>query len=117
MVDVAAEAARAVPLQVSAAGGNRYTVRGSLNFATARRACDTGLRAFAAAADHAPLELDCSGIGSVDSAGLAVLIAWAAWAQRQGRRIQFSHLPEALLALARISEAEGLLQAPSVGGS
>ena len=114
MVEGTARPVRAISVQVIAMGDNRYAVRGPLTFATARRACQAGLRAFAAAADHAPLELDCSGITGADSAGLAVLIAWAAWARRQGRRMRCIHIPEALAALASISDVQRLL-VPAAG--
>lgn len=87
---------------------DRYGVRGPLTFATARRALDAGLGALAAARG-ASIEMDCSEVGASDSAGLAVLIEWLAWARRNGRELSFSNVPEAIRAIARICEIEGLL--------
>ncbi len=87
---------------------DRYGVRGALTFATVRRALDMGLSALATARG-ASIEVDCAGVGASDSAGLAVLIEWLAWARRSGRTLRFSNLPEALRAIARICEIEGLL--------
>lgn len=96
----------AVRVMQSAPG--RYGVRGALTFATARQALDAGLQALAAASD-ASIEVDCAEVGVSDSAGLAVLVEWLAWARRSGRELRFSNLPEALCAIARICEIEGLL--------
>ncbi len=87
---------------------NRYRVRGELTFPTARRALDAGLRALASASGTS-LEMDCAEVGASDSAGLAVLIEWLAWARRNGRELSFSNVPETLCAIARICEIEGLL--------
>jgi phospholipid transport system transporter-binding protein len=89
----------------SAADG--YAVRGALTFGTARRALQAGLQAFSAA--QGPIKLDLSGVGTSDSAGLAVLIEWLAWGRRSGRELQFANVPEALRAIARICEIDELI--------
>jgi phospholipid transport system transporter-binding protein len=91
---------------VVAAAPNRYEVRGALTFGTARRALAAGLDAFASA--HGPLEVDLSGVGAADSAGLAVLIEWLAWGRRNGREIRVVNAPETVRAMARICELEEL---------
>jgi len=96
-------------VQIAATAPGRYSVRGPLTFATARRACEAGIRAFSAAPAGA-LEVDLSAVGASDSAGLAVLIEWLAWARRRGRELHFAQLPETVRAIARISEVEGLLE-------
>ena len=55
-------------------------------------------------------EADLSGVTDADSAGLALLIAWRAAAGAGGGVLRFQSPPERLLALARITEAESLLQ-------
>jgi phospholipid transport system transporter-binding protein len=87
---------------------DRYAVHGALTFGTARRALDVGLHAFASA--RGPFEVDLSGVSASDSAGLAVLIEWLAWARRNGREIRLANVPEALCAIARICEVEELLR-------
>ena len=56
------------------------------------------------------LEVDCSGITHSDSAGLAVLLDWMAVMKREGRPLCFASLPSGLLAVARISGVEEMLQ-------
>jgi phospholipid transport system transporter-binding protein len=85
----------------------RLAAEGPLTFATARRACALGARVFAAAG--AALEIDCSGIATSDSAGLAVLLEWLGSARRAGRKLRYTRLPAGLAALARISEVEEFL--------
>lgn len=86
----------------------RYEAQGPLTFATARRALDAGIGAFAASRGST-LEMDCAGVGASDSAGLAVLIEWLAWARRNGRELTLAHVPPAIRAIARICEVEELL--------
>ncbi|MGH8220068.1 MAG: STAS domain-containing protein [Steroidobacteraceae bacterium] len=91
-------------------GANQYAVSGPLTFATARGALASGIAAFASASGSSgPIEVDCGGVGASDSAGLAVLIGWLAWARRSGRELNYTHVPETICAIARISEVESLL--------
>ena len=46
-----------------------------------------------------------------DSAGLAVLLDWLAWGRRRSHRVSLENLPASLLAIAKISEVDGLLTA------
>lgn len=90
------------------AGSGRFTVGGAMTFATAARLHAAGLAAFAAAGDG-PLDLDCSGVSSADSAGLAVLVDWLAWARGSGRTLRLRGVPSKLLDIARISELDELI--------
>ena len=85
------------------------TARGALTFATARAARAAGAAALAGAPDG-PLEIDCSAVSPADSAGLAVLLEWLAIAKSARRSLRFRNLPQDLVALARISEVQELLQ-------
>jgi phospholipid transport system transporter-binding protein len=87
----------------------RFSANGALTFATARRACELGERSFAGAAGDA-VEIDCTGITASDSAGLAVLLEWLRVARRAGRTLRYIALPQGLLALARISEVDAMLE-------
>ncbi len=93
---------------VASADGRSY-VRGALTFATARRARAQGLKAFQDCGARAH-EVDCSGITTSDSAGLTVLLDWLALSKRRGCGLRYVKLPEGLLAIARISNVEELLQ-------
>ncbi len=88
--------------------GKSLSAEGALNFASARRAWELGAQLLAQAAGGA-LEIDCRDISASDSAGLAVLLAWLAVAKRSGLSLRYTHLPEGLASLARISEVEDLL--------
>ena len=99
---------RSDPVEVIRAAPGRFAVRGPLVFASARRASEAGVRAFSAAAEK-DLQVDCSAVTAGDSAGLAVLLTWLAWATRQGVTMRMVHVPEAIRAMARISEVEALL--------
>ena len=106
----AQSAARAGSREVAIAstGPNQFAVSGPLTFATARSALASGIAAFSSASGG-PIEVDCSGVGASDSAGLAVLMEWLAWGRRNGRELRYSRVPEAICAIARISEVETLL--------
>lgn len=55
------------------------------------------------------LTLSLAGIERVNSAGLALLIEALDHARRHGCRLRFSDLPDDLLALARMTHCESLL--------
>lgn len=97
------------PFRLVAAGNGRFSAEGPLTFASAREARQLGLEAFEGAGGQA-LEVDCQGITSSDSAGLAVLLDWLAVSKSRGRSLAFRHLPPGLAALGRISEATELLE-------
>jgi phospholipid transport system transporter-binding protein len=97
------------PFNLAAGGSGRLLAEGPLTFASARRARELGLDAIEAAADGA-LVIDCRGITASDSAGLAVLLDWLAAARALGRSLRFTHLPQGLAALGRISEVNELLE-------
>lgn len=88
---------------------DRVQMKGSLVFATARAAREAGLAILARSTSSEPLTVDCSGIGSSDSAGLAVLIDLLANATKRGRSVQFWNLPPGIVAAAKISEVDAIL--------
>lgn len=112
MSTVAAAADRnsgAAVFEIAVGADGRAQVRGSLTFATARQARVEGLEKFQQCGTRS-CEVDCSGITNSDSAGLSVLLEWLALAKRDGRSLRYLKLPEGLIALAKISEVEELLQ-------
>jgi phospholipid transport system transporter-binding protein len=96
-------------VEITEAAPRRFSVRGPLTFGTARRARESGIRAFNASG-NSEVEIDCSEVTQADSAGLAVLLDWLAWGRKNGRRLRLTNLPEPIQAVARISEVEGLLE-------
>jgi phospholipid transport system transporter-binding protein len=95
--------------EITAGADGRSLVRGALTFAVARKARSEGLAKFRQCGARS-CEVDCSGIARSDSAGLSVLLDWLALAKRDGRSLRYLNLPQGLLAIAKISEVEELLQ-------
>jgi phospholipid transport system transporter-binding protein len=87
------------------APGN-WRLSGTLEFINAADALTRGDALFAA---EKSVEVDLSALGKVDSAALAVLIAWSVRARKRGAKIAYRSAPEPLLALARSAEVERLL--------
>ena len=88
----------------------RVTVTGELTFASAREARQLGLLVLEGSRAN-PIVIDCGGVTRADSAGLAVLLDWLAWGRRKSRAVSLENLPASLVAIAKISEVDGLLQA------
>jgi ABC-type transporter Mla MlaB component len=88
-------------------GGGRFAIRGALSFdsvpALWRRSEDL-FRGAAGARD-----VDLAVAEPVDSAGLALLVAWKGRASAVGVALTFSNAPARLVALARISEVDSIL--------
>jgi phospholipid transport system transporter-binding protein len=79
-----------------------------MTFETAARLHAAGLAALGASTEPT-LELDCAAVADADSAGLAVLVDWLAWARASGRVLRLKNVPAKLLDIARISELDELL--------
>ncbi|MDZ4731147.1 MAG: STAS domain-containing protein [Xanthomonadales bacterium] len=58
-------------------------------------------------------QLDLSAVERVDSSGLALLLEWQASAKNRGALLQILHAPDDLISLAKLCEAEDLLQLQS----
>jgi phospholipid transport system transporter-binding protein len=67
-----------------------------------------GRRAFAAASGE--LAVDLGGVSRADSAGLALLVDWLAWAAGAARKLHFTAVPATVAALAHLSDVENLLR-------
>jgi phospholipid transport system transporter-binding protein len=87
-------------------GAGRFRVEGRLSFDSAAEALETSRKLFA---DYNAIELDLSGVTATDSAGLALLIEWVSRARHSQCLLHFRHVPQQVLALARISDVESLL--------
>jgi phospholipid transport system transporter-binding protein len=88
---------------------DRVQMKGSLVFATASAAREAALAILERSRSSEPLTIDCSGVGSSDSAGLAVLLDLLANATRRGRTVQFFNLPTGIVAAAKISDVDTIL--------
>jgi phospholipid transport system transporter-binding protein len=89
------------------AGGARWTYAGALTVVNAGKVY--------AAAAAMPLpnqgEIDLAGVGAVDSSSVAVLLALKRRAAEERRPLNFTHVPEAITALADLYGVEDLLAA------
>jgi phospholipid transport system transporter-binding protein len=81
-------------------------LEGALDQHTVGRLFQDSRRLFAASP---PASVDLAALQHVDSAGLALLLEWQAWARRAGRTLTLRHAPAPLLQLARLSELDELL--------
>ncbi len=55
-------------------------------------------------------QVNLAGVQNVDSSGLALLLEWQSAAKRNNTTLSITHAPEDLLSLARLCEAQDLLQ-------
>ena len=84
----------------------RYELHGAMSFETADRILRQSQKLFGRYDD---VQVDCSGVSDADSAGLALLLEWKSEAQRHNGKIQFSGLPQSLVAIAKTTEVNHLL--------
>lgn len=94
--------------QLDTATPGTLGVNGVLSFDTAAAALQAIEAALAAAAE-AVVELDLAGIDHSDSAGLACVLAVVAGADRRGKVLQVTHMPEGMKALAQVCEVDRLM--------
>jgi phospholipid transport system transporter-binding protein len=99
-----------VRVGISETESGRIVVTGELTFASARDARQLGILILESSR-AARIVIDCGSVTRADSAGLAVLLDWLAWGRRKARPVNLQNLPASLLAIARISEVDGLLSA------
>jgi phospholipid transport system transporter-binding protein len=104
------EAAHNPRIEISEPSPGRVVITGELTFATARDARQLGVLVLQGSGAER-IVVDCGGVTRADSAGLAVLLDWLAWGRHRSRKVTLENLPASLVAIARISEVDGLLQA------
>jgi phospholipid transport system transporter-binding protein len=76
--------------------GNRCTVKGPVTMANAKTLLDGGLWLFSQGAEVVDFEK----VTELDSALVSVMLAWVRDARKNGRKLQFIHLPKNLESLA-----------------
>lgn len=87
-------------------GEGRFVLTGDMTFDTAERILRESEEPFE---EHTRIEVDLSGVENADSAGLALLLEWITWANHTVREIRFVDMPERVLAIARTTEVDDLL--------
>lgn len=95
------------PAAIERLPDGRMRVGGGLGFEQAADALARGRVLYEGGSGE--VEVDLSGLRDVDSATLAVLLAWTARAARAGVALRFNGAPASLLALARLCDAGPLL--------
>lgn len=87
-------------------GDGKFALHGDLTYATVARALYLSKDLFEG---HATIELDLSGVGDGDSAGLGILLEWVNWAKNFVREIRYTNIPQQIVAIAQISEVDDML--------
>ena len=87
-------------------GDGRFVLSGELTFKTAEQILRASEEPFE---QHTRIEVDLTGVTRADSAGLALLLEWITWANHTVREISYVGLPEKVLAIARTTEVDSLL--------
>jgi phospholipid transport system transporter-binding protein len=93
--------------QIQRVAEGRLEASGALDYPNAGSALPAGL---ALIEKGQPCTIDLSRVIEADSAGLAVLVEWLATARLRGAKIRYKCIPAQILAVARISDLESLLQ-------
>ena len=88
-------------------GAGRFALDGEVTFDSAERILRAGETAFE---PYRRIEVDFGGVTSSDSAGLALLLEWIAWANHTVREIRFTAMPERIVAIAGTAEVVDLLK-------
>ena len=92
----------------------RFALRGVLDFTTVGRLLGEGAAAFS---EYPRVLLDLQGVTHSNSAALALLLEWLDIGKARGFELSFANLPESLLAIARMSNVDGLLLQSGANGS
>ena len=97
-------------------GDGRFALRGVMSFANAESILQASEEPFAA---RSSIELDLGAVTDADSAGLALMLEWTALLRSRGGEIRFAAVPKSLLAIAKTTEVNELLQLnqSAAGGS
>ncbi len=90
---------------MTGADGDRMMLQGHLNMGTVPQWYANGLQRL----NGQGLYADFSGVESVDSAAVSMLLAWTRAAQRGNHKFEVASLPADLLSLARLYGVEDLL--------
>lgn len=94
-------------LRIEHVDAGHASVGGRLGFAEAAAALARGAELYGSAAGA--VAVDVAELRGIDSATLAVLLAWAARARTAGAQLHFARPPADLTALAHLCDAEALL--------
>ncbi len=87
-------------------GDGHFALHGDLSFDTVEQILRASKELFKGQTN---IEVDLSGVGKTDSAGLALLLEWISWSASSGIDIRFAEMPAKILAIAQTTEVDGWL--------
>lgn len=90
--------------------GATYRLGGVLEFSCVPALLEAGRNLFPATG---VVRIDFSGVESVNSAGLALLLEWQREFARSGRTLELQNVPRTLINIAHVSELETVLALPA----
>ena len=85
-----------------------FALTGAVNKDTVPELVDSGWASLASQSVGS-LVVDLSDVRQADSSALAMLISWVRRARQDGKVLTFDHIPEELMALARVCGMDELL--------
>ena len=87
-------------------GGGHWLLEGELSFASVPAVLKSSASGFM---DSQLIEVDLKGVTRADSAGLALLVEWLRKSEHAGKAVTFTHVPDQLLAIARLCGLDEIL--------
>ncbi|MEW8429980.1 MAG: STAS domain-containing protein [gamma proteobacterium symbiont of Ctena orbiculata] len=87
-------------------GAFRFHVQGDMTFSSVKDLLQRSTELFSSVDE---LEVDLSQVDHADSAGLALVLEWMAQAGERNAKIVFTGNPESMISIARLCQAESLL--------
>ena len=94
-------------VSIETVGDGKFRISGELNFETVSQALEQSDTMF----DHEAelIHIDLGGITRTNSAGIALLIEWLRAAKHKQKKVLFHHIPEKMLAIAKVSDLADIL--------
>lgn len=101
--------------RLAVAAPGRWCLTGVLDFDSVPRLASAATRLWREASRQRleGIEIDLSAVAAANSAGLALLLEWLEVARARNIALTFSHLPDSLHRIARVSNIEHLLPVTS----
>lgn len=95
-------------ISVSLTADGQVKLEGLLNFESVPRVWQE-TQSLLSQSTHTLLQLDLSGVGRSDSAGIAFLIECMRFSRQIGKKINYKNVPEQMLAIVRVCDLEQIL--------
>jgi phospholipid transport system transporter-binding protein len=93
-------------VKIERVGAFHFQVHGAMTFESAKILL---LQSEALFATLPEMEIDLAGVEKVDSAGLALMLEWTAWAKERNAKLMFTAVPESIHSIAHLCQIESLL--------